>query len=116
MIILAALSLGSQLVLVADGVPTLNIAPSCNAAARAAGIPGRNAETCMASERTARDQLTAQWPQFTQGDKTLCVQLSTAGGSPSYVELISCLEMQRDAREIARKQPNATNGLGGTSR
>jgi hypothetical protein len=29
----------------------------------------------------------------------------STGGSPSYVELLSCLEMSRDAKKIAQERP-----------
>jgi hypothetical protein len=110
--IVAALSLASQLfVTVADKPPILDIEPSCRAAARANVVPGRNEDSCRASERAAHDQLATQWAQFAPTDRRLCSDLSTAGGSPSYVELLSCLEMRRDAREIARQAaPAETTG------
>jgi hypothetical protein len=95
---LFALALTSQLVVtVADGVPPFDTAPSCRAAAQVAP-EGFNA--CMKDEQDARTQLTAQWDKFIASDRATCTQNETTGGSPSYVELLTCLQMARDARAL----------------
>jgi len=33
-------------------------------------------------------------------DRTLCTQTATMGGTASYVELITCLEMRRDVAKL----------------
>jgi hypothetical protein len=38
-------------------------------------------------------------------DKTDCVTLENSGGPASYVELLSCLEIMRDARSIRNADP-----------
>ncbi len=124
MMALAALSLGSQLVLVADRVPTLDVQPSCRAAVSTAVSVGRDMNSCLGDERTAREQLVKEWSQFSAAERSECSQLSVLGGPASYVELLSCLEVSRDAREIARqrlsaKAPNSTaattSGQGGVN-
>ena len=32
--------------------------------------------------------------------------MTSTGGDPSYVELLSCLEMSRDAKKIAQERPS----------
>jgi hypothetical protein len=87
----------------ADGVPKLNAEPSCRAAADAAAmgaLPGANMRdlaSCMRDEDEARDTLSNEWVQFSERDKQRCVSETQTGGSPSYVELLVCLEMIRDA-------------------
>jgi hypothetical protein len=103
-IALVALSLGSQVGLAtADGPPKLNVAPSCDAAAR--GSVGRNAQSCMDDEREAKDSLTKTWLQYSRAHKTPCVGMTTRGGPSSYVELISCLEIMKDAAAIYKTDP-----------
>jgi hypothetical protein len=87
---------GSHIVLAADRVPDLNIEPSCHAAA-AAVIGNRNEAACKRDENDARGKLDQEWGQFTAAQHTHCVNLSTLGGSPSYVELLTCLEMAKAA-------------------
>jgi hypothetical protein len=82
------------------GPPNLNVAPSCDAAARGAIVIGRDKDACMADERVAQDQIKKNWSQYSSGDKTQCVGMNRTGGPASYVELLSCLEIMRDARAI----------------
>ena len=100
----AALALSTNLITVAaaGGVPTLNVEPSCKAAGQVGMSLGRTAESCMNDERAAREQLVKDWGTFSADDKSHCLSMVTTGGSPSYVELISCLEMSRDAKRIAQ--------------
>ncbi|HEY2136688.1 MAG TPA: hypothetical protein VGH49_12415 [Xanthobacteraceae bacterium] len=104
----AALVLGSSLITVAaDTVPTLKVEASCKAAGIDGMITGRTADSCMNDERSARDDLTKSWSSFSASDKTHCLSMVSTGGSPSYVELLSCLEMSRDAKLISKGQAPA---------
>jgi hypothetical protein len=96
---IAALLLGSALdaFAAAAGPPKFDVSQSCEGAARA-GIVDRNKETCTADERTAQNRAARNWSQFAARDKTQCVGTVSAGGPPSYVELLTCLEIRRDAR------------------
>ena len=105
-IAIVVMSLGSQVgFAVADSPPKLNVGPSCNAAARGAISLGRNAEACMDDEREARDLLTKNWSQYSRAHKTQCVGMTTRGGPASYVELISCLDIMKDAAAIYKADP-----------
>ena len=84
----------------ADSPPKLDVSTSCNAAARGAISAGRDKESCLADERTAEDTLNQNWSKYSGADKTQCVGNVKTGGPPSYVELLSCLEIMRDAKEI----------------
>src|ERR1700732_1216601 len=85
-----------------DGPPKLKLGQSCEAAARGAITAGRDKEACMADERTAQDQVTKTWSKYATADKTDCVGMNTTGGPPSYVELLTCLEIMRDAKTIRK--------------
>jgi hypothetical protein len=85
---------------VADSPPKLDVTTSCNAAARGAISAGRDKESCLADERAAEDALNQSWSKYSAADKTQCVGNVKTGGPPSYVELLSCLEIMRDAKEI----------------
>ena len=43
----------------------------------------------------ARDALTARWAQFQPAARTTCVEGATFGEPPSYVEVLTCLEMKK---------------------
>ena len=92
--------------LAADRVPDLNIGPSCHAAATATTVHNRNEDTCKRDDNDARGKLDQEWGQFTPVQKTRCVSLSSLGGSPSYVELLTCLEMAKAAAALPPDQLN----------
>ena len=98
---LGAFGLGSEAAPArADVPPRLKVETSCEAAGRGAVMLGRNKEACLADETTAQDTLKQNWSKYSATDKTQCVGMATNGGPASYVELLSCLEIMRDARNI----------------
>ena len=90
-----------------DQVPNWNVAPSCRVSVSKTSPLG-DMEVCMSNERAARDQLVKEWEKFTPADKAHCLRLATLGGEPSYTDLLTCLELERDARTLREKE-------GGTS-
>ena len=87
-------------VALADSPPRLDVAPSCEAAARGAISAGRDKEACLVDERTAESVLAQDWSKYDAADKTQCVGNVKTGGPASYVELLSCIEIMRDAKAI----------------
>jgi hypothetical protein len=55
-------------------------------------------------EQAAREELVKQWAQFTPADKAHCLRLSTLAGDPTYTELITCLEIEREVRKVREKE------------
>jgi hypothetical protein len=84
----------------ADAPPRLDVTASCSAAARGAISAGRDKESCLSDERAAEDILAKGWSGFATADKTQCIGNVKTGGPPSYVELLSCLEVMRDAKKF----------------
>ena len=100
----AAIAAAIQGVAAAGEPPQLDVRPSCRAADRvsfAAGAdkPRNDMQACLDDERTARDALFKAWPRFRPVDQAQCVGMNRTGGPPSYVELLTCLEVMRDARQ-----------------
>jgi hypothetical protein len=94
----------------ADRIPTFNVEPGCrDVAAKAA--PVGSVEACMRKEQEARNQLVSEWTQFAAADQSYCVDLTTMAGEPSYVALLTCLELRRDARRL-RQQENSAAARG----
>jgi hypothetical protein len=89
----------------AGGPPTLRVGPSCEAAGSGSVVAGRNKDSCLADETTAQNTLKQNWPKYLAVDKSDCVTLENNGGPASYVELLSCLEVMRDARTIQKEDP-----------
>jgi hypothetical protein len=79
-------------------VPTLDTRPTC-AGVSTIGIPGRTAKDCIQNEKEARDELAASWATFPDPDRKECVAETRIGGFPSYVQVLVCLQLARDARK-----------------
>jgi hypothetical protein len=100
------IALGTQLVMtVADGVPKFDVQKQCRAdSADAYDVnAGLNAtiKRCVADEQQALTQLEAQWTQFQSSDRSQCTQEQIIGDTRSYVELLTCLQ----GAKLARQQP-----------
>jgi hypothetical protein len=89
----------------AGGPPILQVGPSCEAAGSGSVVAGRNKDSCLADETTAQNTLKQNWPNYLTADKADCATLENNGGPASYVELLSCLEVMRDARTIRNTDP-----------
>jgi hypothetical protein len=87
-----------------NDIPQLDVEASCRAAEGAAMVVGRDGDNCRSDERSAKEALARDWDNFTGNDKTHCVALVKTGGPPSYVELLACLEVSRDARRIIQER------------
>ena len=87
---------------VADAVPQFDIAREC----QAEGGTKEMEQRCASDEMHARDQLQAEWVQFSPGSKLECEGDSSIDGTSSYVELQTCLEMERDARNEREANPS----------
>jgi hypothetical protein len=44
-------------------------------------------------ENKARKQLASRWSKFSASSKAQCIPQESIGGTPSYVSLLSCLQM-----------------------
>jgi hypothetical protein len=105
---LAALAvLAQSSIAVADAVPVFNLEPICRGIARQGGLDLEPNQTvrqdlagCLKSEMAVRDRLLEQWSMFKASDEASCVAESGAGGMPSYTELLTCLQMARDASRM----------------
>jgi hypothetical protein len=105
-VVVGAISVGSASAAPVRGSPPkLQVGPSCEAAGSGSVVLGRNKESCLADETTAQDTLKQNWSKYLGADKTDCVTLENSGGPASYVELLSCLEIMRDARSIRNADP-----------
>jgi hypothetical protein len=83
----------------AGAVPTFDTRPTCADAAMEISVT-RTVERCQESEQQARDSLASQWGSFPHADEASCTAETQIGGFPSYVQLLTCLEMARDARTL----------------
>ena len=110
MLIFGTILVGSQLLIaVADGVPKIDARRTCRNAATVTGTLTLQAiNACIADEQEARDELVKNWAQFSSAAKTHCVHTST-DYLPSYVEVLTCLSMARDANKLPdEKTPSSS--------
>ncbi|MCJ2104937.1 hypothetical protein MKK70_05985 [Methylobacterium sp. E-041] len=79
----------------ADTVPNLDIKKTCQSASRANVSVSDNAniEGCLRSERDAKKEAERRWGDYTPSAKRQCEDQYKAGGYPSYVEMVTCLEL-----------------------
>lgn len=110
---LTAFVVAAPLILVAsdpvrtDTVPTFDMHPTCDGSSVAiSGGP----DVCMRSEQSAHDELATKWAQFPAADRVRCVQLTNMTHMPSYVQVLTCLEMARDARQLRVPAERSTVG------
>jgi hypothetical protein len=88
--------LSSQLIIaVADRVPNFDVARNCrlDVAATAGLAVGQSDKNCMRDEQQARQQLQRRWLKFPAPSRASCSAEENVGGTPSYVSLLTCLQM-----------------------
>jgi hypothetical protein len=87
-----------------DQYPTLDTAPVCRGITQQsdleAGLFQTSFDQCMQAEQADRETIIKEWSQFTADDRRHCIAETTMGGESSYTELLTCLEMARDVREL----------------
>jgi hypothetical protein len=95
-----------------DQIPTLNTAQVCHGITEQsdleAGLRQTNFDQCMQAEQATREQMIKQWSQFSADDRRHCTAEATMGGDSSYTELLTCLEMARDVRQL-HSQANSSS-------
>lgn len=80
-----------------DGPPRLDIESTCRSSGRAevqVQTSQKDSEDgCLRSERAAHDEIKKRWNDYSASAKAQCSKQSQAGGFPSYVETVTCLEL-----------------------
>ena len=91
--------------LVADGVPSLDVEAGCRAAAKMGDSLSldESLRQCLSDEKSARSELEKQWSQFPPALRQRCVATTETGGDPSYVEVLVCLQMGVDAAQMEKR-------------
>jgi hypothetical protein len=89
-----------------DEFPVLNVHPVCRGiisqgdAPLEAGDRSVTMEECLKAEQDDRETIKKEWSQFSAADRKHCVAEATMGGESSYTDLLTCLEMARDVRQL----------------
>jgi hypothetical protein len=98
--------LGSHLAItVADNVPKFDIARGCRVdnSASSGLADEQPLRKCVSDEQRALQQLQNQWSQFSESDRTTCTTTTNSDGTPSYVELLTCLQEAKEVRGQSKK-------------
>lgn len=77
----------------AEEVPRFDIQAMCRAAPQLEAGDKNTDQSCVRDETQARDQLRKQWASYDVRKRSMCVQETNVGGSPSYVDVLTCIEM-----------------------
>jgi hypothetical protein len=87
-----------------DEYPTLNVSPLCHAltdkSSLAEGLANVTFDQCLEAEQSDRKTIIKEWSTFSADDRRHCIAEATMGGESSYTEMLTCLEMARDVRQL----------------
>jgi hypothetical protein len=86
----------------AQQVPRLNIEATCRAEKPLVAGDPNPYEGCMRDETDAERQLQAMWSSTAAAQRERCGREAQLGGSPSYVDMLTCLQM---AQGVAPTKP-----------
>jgi hypothetical protein len=100
-----ALTSAPQIARAADAVPKFDVVRNCKAEVADGAGTGETLASCTKDEEQARQELAEHWSEFAREEKTTCVRETNGDGTPSYVELQTCLEMTSDSRARFKSKP-----------
>jgi hypothetical protein len=90
------ISFGASLVLtVADELPNFNVEASCKAVEGFGLAITHSLESCVQDENAAKTELGKNWTTYAPAERSRCVA-ETMVGDPSYVDVLTCLQMAQD--------------------
>lgn len=64
------------------------------------GVAGPNSAACQRDERDARGKLERDWARYNAAQKRQCAGFAALDRAPSYVELLTCLELAKQTQEL----------------
>jgi len=91
--------------------PPLNVEATCRATPAVNLDQQGTYDNCIRSENAARDRLGKTWDDIRADWRSTCLKTTTLGGIPSYVELLTCVEMREAAANIT-SAPEGTKNVG----
>lgn len=87
-------------------VPQLDLTATCRALDKNDFSIQIDTQRCLKTEDEARAKLVQDWSTYKAAERNLCTQTARMGGMESYVQLLTCLELERDvAAARAQGQP-----------
>jgi len=92
-----------------SGVPTLNLTATCRPLDRSDFSIQIDPQRCLKTENEARAKLVADWAKYSAADRNLCTQTARMGGIESYVQLLTCLELEHELATGPTRQNQTAN-------
>jgi hypothetical protein len=77
----------------AEDLPRFNIEAMCRAAPTLGASDQNTDQNCVRDETQARSQLEQKWGSYDARQRNMCVEETNSGGAPSYVDVLTCIEM-----------------------
>jgi hypothetical protein len=94
-----------------DAYPKLDVAPLCHGVVAQSdlqeGLQSVTFDQCMKAEQDDRNEMIKEWSTFSAEDKGHCIAEATMGGESSYTDLVTCLEMARDVRNLPKSESSS---------
>src|SRR5690349_15727046 len=81
----------------AQQLPRFNVEATCKAAQPLSAEDTNPYASCMRDETEAERQLQQIWSSAAAGPRETCGQEAQVGGTPSYVDMLTCLQMAQGA-------------------
>ena len=98
----------SHIAMAADTVPKFNVERTCRPAEAAGTLPGRKSSSCQRDENDARSKLEQEWTHYSTTQRAQCAGFASLDRAPSYVELLTCLEMAKQVQELPEDSKKGT--------
>jgi hypothetical protein len=93
----------------AQQLPRFNIEAICSTAQALTAEDRDPVQGCIRDETAAERQLEQVWTATAAADRETCAAETQVGGSPSYVDVLTCLQMRQGGASTApprrRRQP-----------
>ena len=79
--------------IIAGTIPPYNVDGSCRADTEAAGDPSAY-QSCVKDEEAAKQAVARKWSSYSTAARQICTSEQDGVSQHSYVELMTCFEMQ----------------------
>ena len=81
-------------------VPEFDVSASCKAVAAFGLALSHSPDACISDENAAHAELKQKWDSYPVAVRNRCVYETMIGGDPSYVDVLTCVQMAWGAARI----------------
>ena len=85
-------------------LPRFDVMQTCHATSNLGQADEQSFAQCMRDETDVQKQLASNWTSYSAPARSRCSAETMIGGSPSYVELSVCLDIDRSVSEGSTEQ------------